>query len=65
MGEGKIDKVKLSQMLRAGKPQKEIAVIFQWDIDNNVDLSYMSYKKAVNWLKAEYKKRYELIKQNK
>ena len=42
------------------KPQKEIAIIFQWDTDKTVDLSYMSYEKAVDWLKAEYKRRYEM-----
>ena len=30
MPEAKIDKVKLSQMLRAGKAQREIAQVFPW-----------------------------------
>jgi len=36
----------------------ELKLNIFWEIDKNTDISYLSYKKAVSWLKAEYKKRY-------
>lgn len=40
------------------EPVEEIKIGINWTIRKDVDLSYLSYKKAVNWLKAEYKRRY-------
>ncbi|MHA1149818.1 MAG: hypothetical protein ACTSR8_16405 [Promethearchaeota archaeon] len=36
----------------------EFSLDISWKIDSRHDLSYLSYQKAVNWLKEEYKKRY-------
>lgn len=38
--------------------QNEFFLDFSWCIDNRHDLSYLSYRKAVKWLKEEYKRRY-------
>ena len=38
---------------------KDFSLRIVWKIDDAHDLSYFSYEKAVDWLKNEYKKRYE------
>jgi len=40
------------------KPKEEILIKINWKINEDTDLSYLSYEKAVNWLKSEYKKMY-------
>jgi hypothetical protein len=38
---------------------KDFTLRMKWEINDNIDLSYFSYQKAVEWLKNEYTKRYE------
>jgi hypothetical protein len=40
------------------KPKEEFSIKIKWKVNEQVDLSYLSYEKAVKWLKNEYKKRY-------
>ncbi len=47
------------------EPKEEFSINIKWEINQQVDLSYLSYEKAVQWLKNEYKKRYlEQVKRN-
>ena len=39
-------------------PKEEIQLVVNWKINGETDISYFSYKNAVEWLKSEYKKRY-------
>ncbi len=51
----KVDDEKTQVIL---SPNEEFSTFFTWEIDSKFDLSYLSYDKAVKWLKEEYKKRF-------
>lgn len=48
------DKSKISLL-----PIDEFELIISYSVDKQIDLSYLSYEKAVKWLKNEYKNQYE------
>ena len=39
-------------------PKEEFSITIKWKVNQQIDLSYLSYEKAIDWLKAEYKKRF-------
>ncbi|MHA1293301.1 MAG: hypothetical protein ACTSQJ_11620, partial [Promethearchaeota archaeon] len=39
-------------------PTENFELELKWELNSNIDLSYLSYEKAMTWLKSEYKKRY-------